>query len=201
MRNFQVITIFLAMPFIFLIHLSAWARPQDHTTIITIPIPILGPVPMTEIPQTDGATPPATSEVPKTEIPKTEVPKAEQTLQNEEQIQNDYEILRSKITANSLTYFQLSSALRALLWQLIDNSRGERDDDDKIKRIRALLKTVDKFLSNLNLFTDKSETSQNARNKFFTELQLALRYKPEVLMQTKALLVKALRGTDYMDKQ
>jgi hypothetical protein len=112
----------------------------------------------------------------------------------EEKIHQEFTQLRNWVIENNLTYFHLANSLKTVLSQILDEDENI-DQEAKRSRTQAWLKSVDKLLHNPILFTDKSATSKNFRNKFFTELQLALRLLPsEDLIQTKQMIIKALTG-------
>jgi len=112
----------------------------------------------------------------------------------DEKVQQEFSQLRNLIIENNLTYFHLANSLKTVLSQIL-NADEDIDQEFKKSRAQAWLKTVDKLLSNPTLFTDKHQPSKHFRNKFFTQLQQALKLLPsEDLIKTKQMIIHALTG-------
>jgi hypothetical protein len=119
---------------------------------------------------------------------------APEYVSREEKIHQEFNQLRNWVVENNLTYYHLANSLKTVLSQVLDNDENA-DQETKKDRAQAWLKSVDRLLKDPTLFTDKSGNSKNFRNKFFAQLQLALRLMPsEDLVKTKRMIINALTG-------
>lgn len=110
---------------------------------------------------------------------------------NEKTIHNKYQDLRQRIADGDLSPAQLTSAVTALLEQLITIPEDKLLEPNKKRAISYVIATTRKFLKDYRLFRQDDEAAIMMRKRFIDELLRALRVS-ENLSENKKLVLEAL---------